>query len=96
MASSQWFSHQSNAAGVTFFLSTGLAAAAGQQHEAASPLCLLLSAVGKHAVGLLVDLAPAVWQVFEACLFGSHWSSFSVVPLLMTAWHLLGLVLGSA
>ena len=74
----------------------GLAVVSRQQHQAPSALCHLLSAVEKHLVALLVDLAPAVWTAFEGCVFDSHWSSFSLVQLLITGWHVLGLVLGAA
>jgi len=70
----------------------GLAMASGRADQAASPACLLVSTAEKYAVRLLVDLIPAVWQASQGCDF--NWSSFSIIQMLVTGWHILGRVLG--
>ncbi|HJZ64638.1 MAG TPA: hypothetical protein VKD70_09980 [Candidatus Acidoferrum sp.] len=71
----------------------GLAMATGRADEAASPACLLVSAAQEYALRALVDLIPAVLQATEGC--GFNWSSFSLLQVLVTGWHILGGMLGA-
>ena len=70
----------------------GIAMASGRADHAASPACLLVSAAEKYAVRVLVDLIPVILQGTQSC--GFNWTSFSVLQVLVTGWHILGRVLG--
>jgi len=93
MASHNAYVQQFQRVALTVPAFAGAAMASGRADQAASPACLLISAVEKYALRALVDLIPAVLQATQGCVFS--WSSLSILQALMTGWHILGRVLGA-
>jgi hypothetical protein len=73
-----------------------LAVASGQEGQALSPACFVVSIVVRIAGQLLTDLAPAIWQAFQGYWFGSHWVSVCPVKLVGVVVDFLRFLLGAA